>query len=365
MIQITKFRLLSLAGVSIGLWIGAAGCHRKQAIAPTTPATGTITGKKATGLNAAGQAAPLSAQQLALKPNEAGVVPILMYHSIAVKGSQRVPADKVSSYVRSPAGFRKELQQMYDNDYRAVNLSEYLNNRIDIPLGKSPVVLTFDDARETQFRYMPDGSIDPDCAIGILQEFSHAHPDWPVKATFFVQPSPGVHTGFGQPESTQKKMQELVKMGCEIENHTLTHANLKKLSDENVQKEIVRCQEEIQKLIPNAKVDAFALPFGVSPVNRALTVDGQFNGIRYHNRAVMLVGAEPARAVISKRFKPDRIPRVQAADGVACSSQWLQQIKLSRARYVSDGDPAITTIPKSLVSRIDLKRLNGAILRTY
>lgn len=364
MIRLTQIQLLRLAGVGVGLWIGAAGCHRKQAVAPV-PVTTATTGNNASGLNSAGQAAPLSPQQLALKPNEAGVVPILMYHSIADKGSKKYPPDKVSSYVRSPEGFRKELQQMYDNDYRAVNLSEYLNNKIAIPLGKSPVILTFDDARETQFRYLPDGSIDPTCAIGILQEFSRAHPDWPVKATFFVQPSPGVHTGFGQPEFTQKKMQELVKMGCEIENHTLTHANLKHLSDENVQKEIARCQEEIQKLLPNAKVDAFALPFGVSPTNRALSVDGHFNDIKYHNRAVMLVGAEPARAVISKRFKPERIPRVQAADGVSCSSQWLVQIKLNHTRYVSDGDPAITTIPKNLVSKVDLKRLNGAVLRTY
>lgn len=357
-----RFLCLSLA-------LGAGmGCHRRASVTTTAPPTIPVKPTR----NSGAPAAPLSKEQLALKPNEAGVVPILMYHSIDVKGVGKYKADQVGSYVRSPEGFRKELQRMYDDDYRPVTLAEYLDNKIGIPLGKSPVVLTFDDARETQFRTMPDGSTDPDCAIGIMQEFARTHPDFPVKATFFVQPTPGTHTGFGQPELTQKKMQALVAMGCEIQNHTLTHANLRRLSDEKVQQEIALCQQEIQKMLPQARVDEFALPFGVSPHNRALAADGQFNGIRYHNRAVMLVGAGPARAVIARLFKPTGIPRIQAADvnpafpdSSVCSMALLEQIKTNHRRYVSDGDPNITTIPKGLESHIEPKRLNGSQLRTY
>ncbi len=250
-----KHRHLGYLGVSLVLLAGM-GCHcRANVAANTAPAMSAKPGRS-TGASAA----PLSAEQLALKPNEAGVVPILMYHSIDTKGVGRYKPDQVGSYVRSPQGFRKELQRLYDNDYRPVTLAEYLDNKIGIALGKSPVVMTFDDARETQFRYMPDGSVDPECAIGIMQEFARQHPDFPVKATFFVQPTPGTHTGFGQPESTQKKMQALVAMGCEIQNHTLTHANLRSLSDEKVQREIALCQQAIQKMLPQAHVDEFALP---------------------------------------------------------------------------------------------------------
>ncbi len=359
-----KQRVLGAAGVGIALWVCAAGCHRRAAVtaAPVVAANAVKPG----GARAAGTPAPrLSSEQLALKPNEAGVVPILMYHSIDTKGVGRYKPDQVGSYVRSPDGFRKELRRMYDLGFRPVTLGDYLNNKVDVALGKSPVVLTFDDARETQFRYMPDGSVDPDCAVGIMQEFARSHPDFPVKATFFVQPTPGTHTGFGQPESTQKKMQELARMGCEIQNHTLTHANLKRLSADNVQKEIALCQQEIQKILPNARVDEFALPFGVAPADRALAVDGQYQGIKYHNRAVMLVGAGPARAVISKRFKASGIPRIQAADGASCSNIWLEQIKTNHTCYVSDGDPAVTTIPKSLEPKIDTSKLSGSTLRVY
>ena len=360
-------RHLHFLGLSLAI-VTAVGCHRRASVTTAPPPTMPLRSVHTPGA----PAAPLSSEQLALKPNEAGVVPILMYHSIDVKGVGKYKADQVGSYVRSPEGFRKELQRLYDDDYRPVTLAEYLDNKVGIPLGKSPVVLTFDDARETQYRLMPDGSVDPDCAIGIMQEFARTHPDFPTKATFFVQPTPGTHTGFGQPELTQKKMQALAAMGCEIQNHTLTHANLRNLSDEKVQREIALCQQEIQKMLPSTKVDEFALPFGVSPRNRALAADGQFSGVRYHNRAVMLVGAGPARAVISKRFKATGIPRIQAADvnpafpdSSVCSIALLEQMKANHTRYISDGDPNITTIPKSLESRIEPKRLNGSTLRTY
>ena len=50
----------------------------------------------------------------------------------------------------------------------------------------SPVILTFDDALRGQFNYTADGKIDPDCAVGILDDFHAQHPDWPLKGTFFV-----------------------------------------------------------------------------------------------------------------------------------------------------------------------------------
>lgn len=351
-----KPRFWGRTGISVFLCIGAAGCHRK----PAAPLTMTPT-RKTPANGASSKPTALTPTELAMKPNEAGLVPILMYHSIEASPK----ADKVNSWIRSPKGFRQELERMYKQGYRPVNLSEYLDNKIGLEIGKSPVVLTFDDARETQFRYLADGKIDPDCAVGILEEFSKSHPDWPVKATFFVQPTSGTRTGFGQADSLQKKLQALVAMGCEIQNHTMTHPFLKRLSDENVQKEIALCQQEIQKLIPNAKVDALALPFGVWPRNKKLAADGQYNGIKYHNRAVLLVGSNPAPSVIAKRFNPLKIPRIQAADGTYASSMWLEQIKNSHSCYISDGDPNVTTVPSELVGKIDKKRLNGAALRTY
>jgi len=53
------------------------------------------------------------------------------------------------------------------------------------------VVLTFDDSSPGQFRYLAQNgstSVDPDCAVGILEAFARRHPDFGLAATFFVLP---------------------------------------------------------------------------------------------------------------------------------------------------------------------------------
>jgi len=120
--------------------------------------------------------------------------------------------------------------------------------------------------------------------------------------------------------------------------------------------------------VPGTKVDTIALPFGKSPKNKQLLVSGSFAGQRYSNRAVLLVGADPAPAPISKRFNPMRLPRIQALskDKASGSEFWLDRIKNDHpGRYVSDGDPNTTTIPSSLESKCDKTHLNGATLRVY
>jgi len=70
--------------------------------------------------------------------------------------------------------------------------------------------------------------------------------------------------------------------------------SLKKLSDAAVQKELADCLAGVHTLAPDAVVRSLALPFGISPRNRALAEDGESGGVKYHNRAVLLVGANPA-----------------------------------------------------------------------
>src|SRR5680860_778944 len=69
--------------------------------------------------------------------NELGQVMILMYHKI---GSPE------NEWMRTPQNFRQDLMNLYENGYRLVNLLDYVNGNIDIEAGKSPVILTFDDA---------------------------------------------------------------------------------------------------------------------------------------------------------------------------------------------------------------------------
>lgn len=289
------------------------------------------------------------------KVNESGEVPILEYHDVVARENPK-------QFARSQANFRRDLERLYAEGYRPVLLHDYLDNRIAIPLGTSPVVFTFDDSRASQFRYLPDGTVDPDCALGIFQAFAARHPDFPVKATFYVLPD----TMFGQPKLATKKLQTLLALGCEIGNHTVKHLKLASLSDQEVQQELAGCVSKTQHMLAQVQMDTVALPYGSFPHNRALLASGSSEGQTYANRAALKVGAEPAPSPASTKFKPMALPRIQAYDGESGSTFWLNQLKKHpKRRYVSDGDPHTITVPKAEVDKVDTKRLQGATLRTY
>ena len=137
------------------------------------------------------------------KPNEAGAIMIIMYHRFN-------PKEKSWHLNRPPEEFRKDIETMYEQGYRPVNVSDIVNNRMDVPPGKTPIALTFDDALLTQFKLVTgtDGQahIDPDCAVGIMETFHKNHPDWNLKGRFFVLPKEGPRgtDPFGQADSVSE-----------------------------------------------------------------------------------------------------------------------------------------------------------------
>src|SRR5204862_3942708 len=142
--------------------IGACHRHRSEAIAEVASA-------KPAGPPKIGEVDLKS-----YKPNEAGAVMIIMYHRFDPK----LPSsDKV--YNRRPDDFRKDLEDLYKRGYRPATVTEFLENRMDVPAGKTPAVLTFDDSWDTQFKLVTgtDGQahIDPDCAVGIMETFQKSH----------------------------------------------------------------------------------------------------------------------------------------------------------------------------------------------
>ncbi len=294
------------------------------------------------------------AQLTAAKVDEVGVVPILEYHDIS--------GTKSKDLVRTVADFKKDLERLYALGYYPITMKEYLDNRIAAPLGKAPVILSFDDARGSQFQYAPDGSVDPNCAVGILLNFAKAHPDFPARGIFYVLPNRGFSPG-GDP---QKKFADLLKMGFEIGNHTVKHPHLNRLSDEAVKQELAGCVRLTKALVPEVTMDSVALPMGIAPKNRALLASGEAEGTKYANRAVLLAGAGPAPAPISPKYNPMRLPRVMTVDKPFGIGFWLDHIKAGTpARYISDGDPNTITVPKYRQSLVVSAKLAGAKLRTY
>jgi polysaccharide deacetylase len=227
-----------------------------------------------------------------------------------------------------------------------------------VPRGTTPVVLTFDDSTTSQATLLPNGTIDPDSAIGILLDFSRAHPEFRPAGTLYVNRAP-----FGSDPRAPQLARVLAAHGFELGNHTYSHAHLDELSDEEVQREIVRGNHVIHELLPGAPIETIALPFGLQPKNAALALAGSWGGERYRFKGAFLAGAEPAPPPFSTDFDPEAIPRIRSDPGdlLNGSSDWLRRLEASPdLRYVSDGTARRITYPAALASMLaDAFRARG------
>lgn len=328
---------LPLLALSVGLFHAAAG-PAHALVRPKTPGSAnTVAVAKGHSENAATRA-----------PNEMGRVPIIEWHQI-------VGAD--GSYKVSRERFKAELTELHTRGYVPISLGEYLDKKIDLPAGKSPVLFTFDDASPSQFSYLErNGSlqIDPNSGMGILLDFIKAHPDWKPRGLFCVLPAAAAgHAFFGDKGiDGQKsawrfvKVKFLVDQGFELCNHTLWHAMLNKYSDAVVQEQLARGAMAIDSAVPGYKVRGFALPYGLWPKNHALAFGGSWydkkskREVKYSNEAVFEVAGGPARSPFDPQFTPKSLPRVPLQGGTKLTPTLDAMDKPGpMARYVSDGDP--------------------------
>lgn len=297
---------------------------------------------------------PLSPDELkTFKPNEVGVVPILEYHDIS---------RREWSMGRSISNFESDLQRLYEEDYRPITMAEYLENRIDLPAGKSPVIITFDDARKTQIRYLPDGTLDPECAYAIMKDFEEKHPDFKIRAVFYLLPK----RLFDQPKWEEKKMKLLLSEGYEFGNHTVTHPPLNRRTDEQVQREFALCLKMMKDKFPEIKMDTVAFPGGTPPNNTSLIEKGSYRGYEYVHKAGFLAIGGPSPAPVSKKLDKWKIVRLLCVEGNQGFDDWFDRMKKGTpVRYVSDGNPLATTVPKKFEKNVDKEKLNGSKLFVY
>lgn len=312
------------------------------------------------------------------KPNEAGSIMILMYHNFNNSG-------KNDDLNRTPDQFRQDLEDLYKRNYRPINVSDLVDFKIDVPAGKTPVVLTFDDALPTQFKLTPNGKIDKDCAVGIMETFSKEHPDWPTRGTFFVLPKEGKgRDPFGQTNAVADKFDYLVSRGYEVANHTSTHADMKRLSAEKIKWELATAVKDIKTIAPKATMDVLALPYGSVPRNNAdLLKQGEYEGTTYKNKAVLRAAWRPVASPITVQTKKntaqdhcvydpwaiERIkPNPSQAKLAGTFEYWLKYFDDNpTTRFISDGNPLVAAVPKSLKSEIDTARVKkyGVRLQLY
>lgn len=268
------------------------------------------------------------------------MVPVLMYH--------RLVDDPADVYERTPEAFRSELQRLANEDYVPVTARAYVTRSIDIPAGKHPLVLTFDDSTVDQLAFGPSGKPKPDTAVGILRSVAREHADFRPVATFFVNGQP-----FAARDGGKRALTWLHEQGFEIGNHTYGHVTLAKLSAAEVQREIAKLHRRVTSAVPGAAITTMAFPRGVRPTEPKNAARGSWQGTSYDYAGLFLVGARPAPSPYSADFDPLGIPRIRsqgldAKGGEYSSTRWLDFLEKNPAkRYTSDGDPERISFPES------------------
>ena len=266
-------------------------------------------------------------------PNTMGDILVLEYHNISRPEGR---------WTRTPENFRRDLEYLLAHGYYPVNLIDVVRKNLDhVPRGRRPVVLTFDDSTGGQFRYLEDGGIDPDCAVGMLLSMHQAYgQDWPLRATFFVllnADRPGALL-FRQSDSGPQKVRALVDWGMEVGSHTIHHVNLGQITAAEIKWELAVSQDRIGALAPGYTVRSFSVPYGAYPSDISLLKGGysESANLHYAYEAAVQVGYRPAPSPFSPDFNPYFIPRVQAFQ--ASLDQWFAYYEQHpQLYYVSDG----------------------------
>lgn len=280
-----------------------------------------------------------------MKVNELGKVPIMMYHGIIDTEDNKYTGGNVDKdgYNRTAKAFREDLDFYYNSGYRMIRLSDYVNGIIDVELGYSPIILTFDDGDKNNFNVLgrkADGSldIDPNCAIGILEEYKKKYPDMNVTATFFIMS--GV---FNQSEYNEEIVTWLVNHGYDVGNHTTTHPDFTKITVDKTKEVVGKMYQKLDELLPGKYVKIVALPYGSpykkSHENYKYILNGTYNGYEYETEAALRVGWEPELSPFHKDFDKTFLKRCRAYDNDGKEFDIKMVFtNLEKARYISDGD---------------------------
>jgi peptidoglycan/xylan/chitin deacetylase (PgdA/CDA1 family) len=293
----------------------------------------------------------------ALGVNELGTVPVLMYHTFTT-------SEATDIWMRNLGDFWNDLFWLYDHNFHMISLRDLVDNTIDIPAGKHPVVLTFDDASANQFQFVvgDDGELvpSPASAVGVLESFFADYPDFGRGGHFAVTGSycfanandpAGVNTW---DTHCPLKLQWLSDHGYEVGNHTWTHPSLAAAPGYVVNDEVAQTAAFIDANVsgPGNQATILTLPYGEIPAEGTEGAAYLTNGVWWDSEhyvldAITLVDGGPTYSPSSSWFNPYRIKRFNTdPDSLAI---WFGRMERGEIPlYTSDGNPETVTIPDPL-----------------
>lgn len=305
-----------------------------------------------------------------IKPNEAGDILVIMYHSLDTKKNHY-------PWHTTKEEFLRDLEYMYNNGYVLISMKEYLSNDIDIPAGKTPILLTFDDGLKSCFSLKKDSTgklvLNSNSLIGMLEKFKLEHPDFGSGGVLYITADPFDHDAYYKIKSEgsyEDKFRVLSELGYEIGNHTYNHPGLSGLSKKELTKEIGKVNNLVYKY-SKLKTQYLAYPYGIKPDKKNMNTvkSGTYKKISYNIQSAVLAAPEPPYFTnpIKKDFKRYYISRAIATKGDYMDMYWMFNYykKHPDKKYISDGDKRTLSIPVSLKDKINTNKIKGLHVTYY
>lgn len=298
--------------------------------------------------------------------NELGRIQIFMYHAFVED------PENTDDWTITFDQFREQLDWLHENDFVLVGLNSVIEREFDVPAGKRPVILTFDDASARQFGLQESAEggyeVRPDTAVGVLEEYRAMYPEFVQSAFFAVLPF-NCFTAEDDPSTCEERLTWLVEHDYEVGNHTLTHENLTVVTDERFKKEVVEAAWWLSERLDrkNNLSDVLVLPFGAYPsadYQAAWLFDGFWHYGEYFVPSLVLeVGGGPARSPFSLKWTTN-----QSRCNTDPTSFWSWADKVESGEvemFMSDGDPDVVTVPAGWEEHVnhDLLERDGRMLR--
>ena len=370
-----------IASVLVAAIALLGGCKRSSETSETSAESTSLTTVTETTVNTSetsGLKLYSADEYRAAGVNELNSVPILMYHRIYEKTNAETSytggnVDK-DGYNRTSEAFEADLRSFYQQGYRMMRLTDFVDGNIDVEFGYSPLILTFDDGIRdvVLLGWEADGTplFDPSCAIGILEKIKAEYPDYNVTATFFVN-SQLFENG---EENDHKVMKWMVDNGYDIGNHTKDHAKLGDCNADEIEKQVGYIYKLLDDIIPGQYVNIVALPYG-SPESMGpdkpkydRIFSGTYDGFNYTSKASLLCAWTRSYSPFVRDYNNTAIRRIRAYDNNG--EEWDIEMNFEQLnngkRYISDGEPDTIVFPSSENSSGDwLKETYGHQVVTY
>lgn len=212
-----------------------------------------------------------------------------MYHSIQGSTSTRHPYYETNT---SPRAFALQMKYLWENGYETLNLEGALHSLEPGRAKGKRVVITFDDGYRDFYT----------TAYPILREYGFT-------ATVFIVTGKTSDQRLSFKESeclTWDEVRELQSMGISIGSHTVSHLELKRMSESDIDYEINRSKQTIEDKIGH-QVESFSYPFAFPEANHVFVsfLENTLVSHGYQNGVSTVIGRASSR---TNRYFLPRLP---------------------------------------------------------